>query len=129
MKTYGEAKLQFHQFPPVLTSAVERGEWRASRSCSFTVGETALGTYCIGGWVGPKADLDVIEKNLLTVLGIGPRLLDQLLAFSLYLFLRVSCLLAYFRLYLSYFHWPSICISFLYSGDVRFESRQRYQLS
>lgn len=37
-------------------------------------------------------------------------------------------LLSCFLLYLSYFRWPSLCTSFLYSG-VRFKYPQKYQLS
>jgi hypothetical protein len=39
--------------PPFLTSALDEGEWSASRSCRFTPGERALGTHYIGGWVDP----------------------------------------------------------------------------
>jgi hypothetical protein len=36
--------------------------------------ERAPGTHCIGGWVGPRTSLDVLEKrNLLPLLGIQPR--------------------------------------------------------
>jgi hypothetical protein len=35
------------------------------RGCSvcITLIETAAGTHCIGGWVGPRAGLDVMEKR------------------------------------------------------------------
>jgi hypothetical protein len=56
MKMYGRV----HAF---LTSALDGGEWSASRPCCFTPGKTAPGTHCIGGWVGPKAGLDVMEKS------------------------------------------------------------------
>jgi hypothetical protein len=36
-----------------LTSALEEGEWSASRPGRFTPGERAPGTHLIGGWVGP----------------------------------------------------------------------------
>jgi len=39
-------------------SAVDGGEWSASRSCRFTPGETAPGTHWLGGWVGLRAGLD-----------------------------------------------------------------------
>jgi hypothetical protein len=38
-------------------------EWSASRSGRFTLGESAPGTHCIGGWVGPTAGLDTVEKR------------------------------------------------------------------
>jgi hypothetical protein len=37
--------------------------------------ETAPGTHWIGGWVGPKTGLDVVDKrNILPLPGIQPRL-------------------------------------------------------
>jgi hypothetical protein len=47
--------------PPFVTSALDAGEWSASRPGRFTPGEIALGTHWIGGWVGPRCDKD---KNL-----------------------------------------------------------------
>jgi hypothetical protein len=44
-----------------LTSALDGGEWSASRPCRFTHGETASGTHCIGGGVGPRSGMDVME--------------------------------------------------------------------
>jgi hypothetical protein len=32
-------------------------------SAVFTSGETAHGTHWIGGWVGPRAGLDIMEKG------------------------------------------------------------------
>jgi len=43
-----------------LTSALDGGEWSASRPCHFTLRERALGTYWIGVWVGPMAVLDAV---------------------------------------------------------------------
>jgi hypothetical protein len=45
MKTYGRVEVQFHT---VLTSAVDGGEWSASRPGRFTPGESAPGTHWIG---------------------------------------------------------------------------------
>jgi hypothetical protein len=36
--------------PPFLTTALNGGEWSASRLCRFTPGERASGTHWIGGW-------------------------------------------------------------------------------
>jgi hypothetical protein len=47
----------------LLTSALDRGEWSASRPCRFTPREGAPGTHWIGGWVGPRAVLDVVVKR------------------------------------------------------------------
>jgi hypothetical protein len=46
-----------------LTSALDRGEWSASRPSRFTPREIAHGTGCIGGWVGPRAGLGAMEKR------------------------------------------------------------------
>jgi hypothetical protein len=44
------------------------------RPCRFTPGERAPGIHCIGGWVGPRADLDVMEKRYISSLpGIESR--------------------------------------------------------
>jgi hypothetical protein len=48
---------------PILTSALDGGEWSASRLCRFTPGERAPGTHWIGGWVGPRFGLDAVEKR------------------------------------------------------------------
>jgi hypothetical protein len=49
--------------PQFLTSALGRSEWSAWRPCRFTSREKALGTHCIGGWVGPRVGLNVMEKR------------------------------------------------------------------
>jgi hypothetical protein len=46
-----------------LTSALDGGEWSASRPGHFTFGERASGTHWIGGSVDPRADLDNLEKR------------------------------------------------------------------
>jgi hypothetical protein len=54
-----------------LASALVGGEWLASRPFRFTPRERAPGTHWIGGWVGPRAGLDDVEKRkFLTVLGL-----------------------------------------------------------
>jgi len=40
-----------------LTSALDGGQWSASRHSSFIPWERAPGTHWTGGWVGHKADL------------------------------------------------------------------------
>jgi hypothetical protein len=47
--------------PTLLTSALDRAEWSASRPCRFTPGERVPGTSWIEGRVGPRAGLDVLE--------------------------------------------------------------------
>jgi hypothetical protein len=49
--------------PPFLASALGGGERPASRPGCFTPKETAPGTHCTGGWVGPRASLDDLEKE------------------------------------------------------------------
>jgi hypothetical protein len=43
-----------------LTSALDGGEWPASRPSRFTPRERAPGTHRIGGWVGPRAILEAV---------------------------------------------------------------------
>jgi hypothetical protein len=61
MKAYGGVDVYIHIF---LTSALAGGEWSASRPGRFTAGERIPGTHWIGGWVGPRAGLDDVEKIL-----------------------------------------------------------------
>jgi hypothetical protein len=46
-----------------LTSAVDGGEWSASRPGRLTRRKRASGTHWIGGWVGPRAFLDTVAKR------------------------------------------------------------------
>jgi hypothetical protein len=46
-----------------LASALDGGEWSASRSGRFTPRERTHCTHCIGGWVGPRAGLDMVSKR------------------------------------------------------------------
>jgi len=46
-----------------LTSALDGGEWSASHIGHFTPKETAPDTHWTGGWVGPRAVLDVVVKR------------------------------------------------------------------
>jgi len=43
-----------------LASALDGGEWSASRPSHFTPRERAPGTHWFGGWVGPGAGLDMV---------------------------------------------------------------------
>jgi hypothetical protein len=47
-----------------LTSALDGGEWSASRLGRFTPGETAPCTRWIGSWMDPRVCLDDVEKIL-----------------------------------------------------------------
>jgi hypothetical protein len=44
--------------PPFLASAVDGGEWSASRPSHFTPGKNAPGTHWLGGWRGSSAYLN-----------------------------------------------------------------------
>jgi hypothetical protein len=46
-----------------LTSALDWGEWSASRHSRFTPKEIPPGTHWIGGWVGPRPVLDTVVKR------------------------------------------------------------------
>jgi hypothetical protein len=46
-----------------LTSALDGGEWSASRPGRFISSERAPSTHWVGGWVGPKAGLDTVSKR------------------------------------------------------------------
>jgi hypothetical protein len=65
-------EVQIHAF---LTSALDGGEWSASRPGRFTSGETNPGTYSIWGWVGLEAGLGTLKgrKESLPLQGIEPR--------------------------------------------------------
>jgi hypothetical protein len=68
MKAYGGVDIEIHIF---LTSALDGGEWSASRPCRFTSRKGAFDTQWIGGWVDSRASLDDVEKNkFLTLLGL-----------------------------------------------------------
>jgi hypothetical protein len=58
MKAYRGEDVQTRDF---LTSALVGGEWSASRSGRFALGERSPCTRWIG-WVGPRAGLDDMEK-------------------------------------------------------------------
>jgi hypothetical protein len=49
--------------PLFFTSALDGGEWSASRPGRFTPGEIGPGNDGIGVWVGPRAGLDAVEDN------------------------------------------------------------------
>jgi hypothetical protein len=48
-------------------SALDGGEWSASRPGRFTPREVAPGTHWIGGWVGPRALLDEVVKRKIPI--------------------------------------------------------------
>jgi hypothetical protein len=46
-----------------LSSALDGGEWSASRPGRFTSKERAPSTHWIGGWVGLRAGMDAVVKR------------------------------------------------------------------
>jgi hypothetical protein len=87
-----------------LTSALGGGEWSASRSCRFTPGERASGTHWLGGWVGPRAGLDNVEKRKFLPL---PRLELRPLC-------RPARIQSLYRLLYIYIHKVTMCLSHSY---------------
>jgi hypothetical protein len=57
MKAYWGVEVQLHAF---LTSALDGGELLASRPGRFTPRERTPLTHFIGGWVDPRAGLNVV---------------------------------------------------------------------
>jgi hypothetical protein len=62
--------------PPFLTSAIDGGEWSAPRPGRFTPVEVAPGAHWVGGKVGLRGRLDVIEERKISVLA-GSRTLAR----------------------------------------------------
>jgi hypothetical protein len=52
-----------HRAPPFLTSALDGGEWSASRPCRFTPGERTCGTHWIVDAVGRRVGLDLVKER------------------------------------------------------------------
>jgi hypothetical protein len=52
-----------YSFTHSLTSAIDGGEWSASRLSRFTPRERDPGTHWIGGWVSPRAGLEAVVKG------------------------------------------------------------------
>jgi hypothetical protein len=59
MKSYEERRYS----SSILDVALDWSELSASRPYRFTLGETAPGTHWIGGWVGPRAGVEAMEKR------------------------------------------------------------------
>jgi hypothetical protein len=62
-------EVQLHAF---LTSALDRGEWSASRLGRFTARERALNTHWMGGWVVLRTGLDTVVNGTGTVVPVLP---------------------------------------------------------
>jgi hypothetical protein len=62
MKAYWGVEEKHHTF---LTSALDGGEWSATRHSRFTPRGKSLppGIHWMGGWVGSTASLDAVEKR------------------------------------------------------------------
>jgi hypothetical protein len=61
--------------PPFLASALDGGEWLASRPDLSAPDEAAPGTYCTRGWVVPRTSKEILDRrNLLLLERIVPYL-------------------------------------------------------
>jgi hypothetical protein len=56
----GEWRYKLYEF---LTSALDGGEWSASRPSHFTPKERTPDTHWIGGWLSPRDVLDAVVKR------------------------------------------------------------------
>jgi hypothetical protein len=65
MKTYAGVDVQIHVF---LALALIGDEWSDSHSGRFTQGEGTSGIHWLGGWVGLRSSLDVMEKRKILLL-------------------------------------------------------------
>jgi hypothetical protein len=57
-----------HSSTHSLTSAIDGGEWSASRPGRFTPRKRSTGTHWIGSWVGPRAVLDTVKVKVVPAL-------------------------------------------------------------
>jgi hypothetical protein len=60
-----------------LTSVIFWGEWSASHPGRFTSEERDLGTYWIGGWVGPRVGLEEKKRKFLILPELERRPFDH----------------------------------------------------
>jgi hypothetical protein len=69
MKTYGGVEVRIA--PPFLTSALDGGEWSASRPYRFNQEDRTTGPHWIEACAGPRAGLDAMKmrKEFLTHAG------------------------------------------------------------
>lgn len=47
-----------------MTSGLDRSRVSASGPCGFTLWKGTHGTLWLGGWVGPRVDVDVVRRNI-----------------------------------------------------------------
>jgi hypothetical protein len=80
MKMHGRVEVKLYAF---LTLALDGAEWSASYPCCFTLGDSP-GTQWIGGWVDPRASLDMVAKKNILVPARNQTPLAQPIAQSLY---------------------------------------------
>jgi hypothetical protein len=73
MKAYSGVEVQLHAF---LISALEGDEYSASHPGRFNHRERDPGTDLIGGWMGPRADLDALVRRKILA-PTGARTLDH----------------------------------------------------
>jgi len=69
MSAYGGVEVYLHSF---ITSALDHRWLPVSRPECFTPADSTQDTHYMGGRIGPTADLDCLEKNILPIPGIEP---------------------------------------------------------
>jgi len=75
MKTYGGVEKQLRTF---LTSALNAGDWSATRPGRFTAGERTAGIHWLGSRIGRRTGLDAeVKRKNLPLPGIESRSSSQ----------------------------------------------------
>jgi hypothetical protein len=64
MMTCGRVEIQLHGF---LTSALDGGEWSASRPYRFIPGERATNAHWTGGWADSRVGLDAVAMRKISL--------------------------------------------------------------
>jgi hypothetical protein len=127
-----------HSSTHSLTSALDGGEWSASRPGRFITKERAPGSHWIGGWVGPSAVLDTVMKRKIPsphrksnprtpiVQPVAQRYTDWAIAAletersASLLFIRVVLGKVHLERVVTYYRW---CHSFWLQFEPKFEGR------
>jgi hypothetical protein len=95
----------------ILNLALDGGELSALRFSRFTSGEPALGIHCIGGWVGPRAGLSIMEKRKIscTCQKSNPRFLGRTAHSLVTAPTEISRLSTYTKLVTV--NWMALCVT------------------
>jgi hypothetical protein len=80
MKASGGVNVLLHIF---FISALDEGDWLASRPGRFTSGERAAGTHYIEGCLGPRTGLDDVERRKILPLARKSEIFEWLLVIGM----------------------------------------------